>query len=79
MTRYARPFAIAKLKYVATVFEICAEFGCRAFASIVETDACPTATGGLRKDYAYLFERFFYFLEDKAAGEQGHRSLRRAR
>ena len=31
----------------------------------------PTASGGLRKDYAYLFERFFYFLEDNAAGEQG--------
>ena len=26
---------------------------------------------GLRKDYAYLFERFFYFLEDNAAREQG--------
>ena len=25
----------------------------------------------MRKDYAYLFERFFYFLEDSAADEQG--------
>ena len=57
--------------YVASVFEICAELGCRTFASIVETDACPTATGGLRKDYAYLFERFFYFLEDNNTMEQG--------
>lgn len=47
------------------------ELGCRTFASIVETDACPTATGGLRKDYAYLFERFFYFLEDNNSREQG--------
>ena len=69
--RMLKALAIAKLKYVATVFEICAELGCRAFASIVETDACPTATGGMRKDYGYLFERFFYFLEDHAAGEQG--------
>ncbi len=69
--RMLKALAIAKLNYVGSVFEICAEFGCRAFASIVETDACPTATGGLRKDYAYLFERFFYFLEDKNSAEQG--------
>ena len=69
--RMLKALAIAKLNYVASVFEICAELGCRAFASIVETDARPTASGGLRKDYSYLFERFFYFLEDHTAGEQG--------
>ena len=51
--------------------EICAPLGCRAFASIVETDAQPTAGDRLRKDYAYRFERFFYFLEDNAAEDQG--------
>ena len=66
-----KALAVAKLHYVASVFDICARFDCRAFASIVETDAYPTAGDGLRKDYAYLFERFFYFLEDNAAGEQG--------
>ena len=66
-----KALALAKLDYVASVFEICARFGCRAFASIVETDADPTAGDGLRKDYAYLFERFFYFLEDRAVPEQG--------
>ncbi len=70
-SRMLRALAIAKLNYVASVFDICAQLGCRAFASIVETDAQPTTAGGLRKDYAYLFERFFYFLEDNAAGEQG--------
>ena len=69
--RMLKALAIAKLNYVASVFEICAELGCRTFASIVETDACPTATGGLRKDYAYLFERFFYFLEDNNTMQQG--------
>ena len=69
--RMLKALAIAKVNYVASVFEICAELGCRTFASIVETDACPTATGGLRKDYAYLFERFFYFLEDNNSREQG--------
>ena len=66
-----KALAIAKLDYADTVFQVCAQRDCRAFASIVETDAQPTAGGGLRKDYAYLFERFFYFLEDNAANEQG--------
>ena len=66
-----KALALAKLDYVASVFEICARFGCRAFASIVETDAYPTVGDGLRKDYAYLFERFFYFLEDRPVPEQG--------
>ncbi len=66
-----KALALAKLHYVASVFDTCARFGCRAFASIVETDAHPTAGDGLRKDYAYLFERFFYFLEDNSAGDQG--------
>ena len=69
--RMLKALAVAKLDYVASVFDTCARFDCRAFASIVETDARPTTGGGLRKDYAYLFERFFYFLEDNAAREQG--------
>ena len=66
-----KALALAKLDYVESVFEICRELDCRAFASIVETDALPTETDGLRKDYAYLFERFFYFLEDEATEEHG--------
>ena len=66
-----KALAVAKLHYVASVFDTCARFDCRAFASIVEADAPRTTGRGLRKDYAYLFERFFYFLEDNAAGEQG--------
>jgi hypothetical protein len=57
--------AQAKLDYVAEVFEICARFRCKAFASIVSKDApTPDSSEYLRKDYAYLFQRFFYFLED---------------
>jgi hypothetical protein len=66
-----KALAIAKLAYVRSVFDICARFRCKAFASIVETDALPTAGGGLRKDYGYLFERFFYFLEDGRPQEHG--------
>ena len=68
--RMLKALAQAKVNYVGSVFDICHEFGCRAFASIVETDAPPTEAGGLRKDYAYLFQRFFYFLQDKG-DEQG--------
>ena len=69
--RMLKALALAKLDYVASVFDICAELNSRAFASIVENDAPRTAGDGLRKDYAYLFERFFYFLEDTAPEEQG--------
>jgi len=61
-----KALALAKIKYVKLVFEICARHNCVAIASIVETDAAATETDGLRKDYAYLFERFSYFLEDEA-------------
>lgn len=69
--RHFKALALAKLSYVREVFEICARFRCKAFASIVEKEAAPTAAGGLRKDYGYLFERFFYFLEDAKSQEQG--------
>ena len=68
---HLKALALAKLDYVSDVFDLCARFQCRAFASIVETTANATVGDGLRKDYAYLFERFFYFLQDKGAGEHG--------
>ena len=66
-----KALALAKLNYVREVFEICSRFRCRAFASIIETDAESSASGGLRKDYGYLFERFFYFLDDFRGTEYG--------
>lgn len=57
--------AQAKLAYVKSVFDICAGFDCRIFASIVsDRENGSHSADHLRKDYAYLFERFFYFLED---------------
>ena len=56
--------AQAKLEYVREVLEICSRFRCRAFASVVDKGSASPETDHLRKDYAYLFERFFYFLED---------------
>jgi len=65
--RHLKALALAKIAYVSDVFAICAGHGCRIFASMVETSAPQTNLDGLRKDYAYLFQRFFYFLEDESA------------
>lgn len=55
----------AKIEFVRRVLLLCSQHRCRAFASIVPREAPrPPAGQFLRKDYAYLFERFFYFLED---------------
>jgi hypothetical protein len=64
--RHFKALALAKLEYVRDVFDLLDQNNCRAFCSIVETDAIGSASGGLRKDHAYLFERFFYYLEDRA-------------
>jgi hypothetical protein len=56
--------ARAKLQYTRDALEICSRFHCKAFASIVPRGSPKPNPAILRKDYAYLFERFFYFLED---------------
>lgn len=56
----------AKIKYVEELLQLAANFRCKAFASIVSEDFNFSDTPEfLRKDYVYLFERYFYFLEDK--------------
>ncbi len=61
----------ARIAYVHHVLELCAAHGVRFFASIVHPSAPTPAGQGLRKDYAYLFERFFYFLEEQLTHERG--------
>jgi hypothetical protein len=56
--------AQAKLGYVREALILASQFHCKCFASIIGRDAPRPAANYLRKDYAYLFERFFYFLED---------------
>jgi len=70
--RQMAALAQAKIAYVNDVFDICARFRCRFFASIV-TDPTPMshAENILRKDYSYLFERFYYFMEDTCPSAQG--------
>jgi len=61
----------AVLAYVQEVFGLCAQFGARVFASIVNPHSPQPSSDFLRKDYVYLFERFFYYLEDVSAEEMG--------
>jgi hypothetical protein len=62
--KHCKALALAKIAYVTDVFSVCQRHDCRVFASVVSPKAPQTMGGGLRKDYGYLFERFFNFLED---------------
>jgi hypothetical protein len=59
------------LAFASEVIELFARFRCVPFASIVDQRAARSGRDFLRKDYAYLFERFFYFLEDQPGEHQG--------
>lgn len=61
----------AKLAFVAQLFEVCAQFQVKLFASIVDRDAPYPAGSGLRKDYAFLFERFYYYLDNISPHDHG--------
>lgn len=51
------------LQFVDDVLDIAARHSVQVFASVVDINAPRPARGLLRKDYVYLFERYFYFLE----------------
>lgn len=59
------------LDFVRRIFALSASYRTKVFASIVEPTAPRLTTNFLRKDYAYLFERFFYYLEDTNSIEMG--------
>jgi hypothetical protein len=61
----------AKIAFVERVLELCDTYGVRFFASIVPARAPKPPVGALRKDYAYLFERFFYFVDEQPPHERG--------
>ncbi len=56
----------AKLAYVTKALELCRQFKTVAFASIIPNDIERPASDVLRKDYSFLFERFFHFLNGKS-------------
>lgn len=58
--------AQSKIEFAHRLLSLCKEFKCVLFASLVSKNAPrPESRDFLRKDYAYLFERFFYFLDEK--------------
>ena len=63
--------AQAKIAFVKRLLTLCDTHGVRAFASIVPRSAPRPASSFLRKDYAYLFERFYYFLQEHGRNEVG--------
>lgn len=64
--------AQAKLEYVYKLLLLCQQFRCKIFASIIcGPSVIPKDKEMLRKDYVYLFERFYYFLEDQPDESHG--------
>lgn len=61
----------AKISFVREVLLVASRFRCKCFASITDRGAPRPTANYLRKDYAYLFERFFYFLEDAGNDPSG--------
>lgn len=58
--------------FVTRVFQIAASYRVKTFGAIVGKNAPkPTAPNMLRRDYAFLFERFYYYLEEVSATEMG--------
>ena len=56
----------AKLAYVSAALDLCRKHRTVAFASIIPNDIVRPRYDFLRKDYAFLFERFFHFLNGSA-------------
>ena len=61
----------AVLDFVRRVYHLSAHYRIKVFASIVESTAPRIPVNILRKDYSYLLERFFYYLEDIGPNEMG--------
>jgi hypothetical protein len=59
------------LNFVHRVIDLAAGFNVQVFASLVDASALRPEPGLLRKDYVYLFERYFYFLETLPLRERG--------
>lgn len=67
-------FSRKVLDFVHAALDIAASFSVQVFASVVKANAPRPANNLLRKDYVYLFERYFYFLEsftDRNPGWRG--------
>lgn len=65
--------AQAKIEYCRFALRLAKGHGAQAFATMVGQDAPrPPSALHLRKDYSYLFERFFYFLNGLEGDPMGY-------
>ena len=63
----------AKIAYCRFALALARTHGAQAFASIIPRNAArPSQAPALRKDYAFLFERFFYFLNGLQGDPMGY-------
>ena len=63
---------LAKIAFVGKVLDLASAHEAWAFASIVKPDAPhPPTRDFLRKDYRYLFERFYNFVQGQLPHERG--------
>ncbi len=63
--------AQAKLAFVKKLLLLCKDYQINIFASIINNTPPRTGVNYLRKDYAYLFERFFTYLSEHGQNEMG--------
>jgi hypothetical protein len=61
----------AVTRFVLAVFKLMNNFRAKTFAALVNKDAAQPASQLLRRDYAFFFQRFFYYLEDIGTDEMG--------
>ncbi|WP_242122279.1 DUF3800 domain-containing protein [Sphingomonas lacusdianchii] len=63
----------AKVEYCRFSLKLARRHGARVFATIVPREAPrPARDDALRKDYAFLFERFYYFLNGLPGDPMGY-------
>ena len=63
----------AKVEYCRFSLDLARRHGAKVFATIVPREAPrPERSDALRKDYAFLFERFYYFLNGLPGDPMGY-------
>ena len=67
MTGYCR----SVLNFVDKVIDMAASFEVRVFASVVDKDTAAIEKDILKRDFVYLFERYFYFLKPLSEHSRG--------
>ncbi len=69
--RHITALAQAKIEFVKNLLALCNQYQINAFASVVDRDAPYPSGNFLRRDYSFLFERYYDFLDDCPDVEMG--------